>query len=345
VDRREFLAVSGAALTGVAHDYLGVEPPRLAAALGGEAVGDALMCQIEGVLPALRDTDHRLGGVPALTYAHGQFLTVGTLLRDARHQSPVTVRLLTALAELGDVAGYMAFDAGRHGLAQRYWITALHAAHQASNRPLASSILGNLSYQASWRGDGRTAVGLGEAALTAAAQGPTAVWAAAASRLAMAHASADQEQEFRRTWARAREFLTARPTTATPAWADYVSPSYLEGQAAYALIRLGRARRASGKALLAEGRAVLAPSSARNADAYRRAGVLGTAWLALGHAAAGDVDAACEAGRAALDRISAVRSPRCGALLRTLRADLARGRHRNPAARELIGYLDAARLS
>jgi hypothetical protein len=59
-------------------------------------------------------------------------------------------------------AGY---DTGRHGLAQRYYITALRAAHSADNRPLGAHILGSMAYQAACQGRPTEAVTLIETAV------------------------------------------------------------------------------------------------------------------------------------------------------------------------------------
>ncbi|KWW98113.1 hypothetical protein TH66_22865 [Carbonactinospora thermoautotrophica] len=345
MDRREFLAISGSALTTAGWDYLGLEPTRLAAALGGDTVGDTLTRQIETMIPSLRDADHRRGGLAGLPYVHAQFLAVGALLREGGHSDGITRRLLVALGELGDLAGYMAFDAGRHGLAQRYWLTALRAAREAGDQPLAASILGNLSYQATWREDGQDAVSLGEAAVLASTSATASVRAAATSRLASAYAANGQLSEFRRAAAQAREILENRRPAHDPGWAEFVSPDYLQAQSAYSLIQLGRARltqddRAGARKLLTEGETRLA--SDRRNDAYRRSDLLRNTWLALGYTARGDLERSCSAGRVALQGLAHVRSARCVELLRALRGELRRGRHTHPWVREFLPELDAA---
>jgi hypothetical protein len=52
---------------------------------------------------------------------------------------PTTIRRW--LAELGQLCGWCGYDAGQPGLAQRYYITALRAAHSADARPLGAHIL------------------------------------------------------------------------------------------------------------------------------------------------------------------------------------------------------------
>src|SRR5207248_469209 len=44
-------------------------------------------------------------------------------------------------SDLTQLAGWMAFDAGQHGLAQRYFFTGLRAAHDAGYRAMEAHIL------------------------------------------------------------------------------------------------------------------------------------------------------------------------------------------------------------
>lgn len=342
MDRREFLAVSGTALTGAATTYL--TAPRLDAALSGDRIGDGLMTQIEASLPALRDTDHRHGGQHAMTYVHGQWLTIAALIRDGHHRDTVTARLLAAFAELGDLAGYMAFDSGQHGLAQRYWLTALRAAHHATTRPLAASILGNLSYQAASRGYHTDAVTLAEAAARAARVAPAAVRVSSASRLATAHAAAGDVAGFRAAQHQSEDlFATGETRWPAPDWADFVSSSFLASQGAYALIRLGStsldSNRRTGRRLLAQGQDLLRPSLAPYRGEYQRSAVIRAAWLARAYLASGEIEEACSVGRVAMTRLTAVDSPRCRAPLTSLHTALrCGGRRHNQTVREFTAH-------
>jgi hypothetical protein len=138
MDRRIFLAVSGAALTGAAWEYLGLEPQRLLAALDGGGIGAELIGQLEGTIPLLWALDDAHGGARVLPYVSGAFQTAAHILRHAAPDTRMARRLFQIVAKLGQHAGWAAFDAGRHGLAQRYYLTALHAAHQAGDRQLPS---------------------------------------------------------------------------------------------------------------------------------------------------------------------------------------------------------------
>ncbi len=185
--------------------------------------------------------DHKGGGY-ALAFVGAQFQAVSLLLHQGGHRADITRRLLVALGELGQLAGWMAFDAGRHGLAQRYFFTALRAAHTAGDRPLAAHILGDLSYQAAWRTEGHEAVSLGEAALHAAAGATATTRASVLGRLAYAYAVAGDYEGFARARRQARETFEDRRPGNDPAWVYYLDQCHLDAQAGYSMVYMARAR-------------------------------------------------------------------------------------------------------
>lgn len=63
------------------------------------------------------------------------------------------------------LAAWMAYDTGRHGLAQQYMTKALHLARGADNRMLGGRTLAGMSHQANYLGHYGMAVNLAQAAL------------------------------------------------------------------------------------------------------------------------------------------------------------------------------------
>ena len=164
MDRRTFLAVSGGALSGLAWEYLGVEPARLLAAIDGDGADTTLITQLAAAVPALWALDDAHGGLRVLPYVSAQFQTAAHILRQGSHTAQVTRQLFGVVARLAQHAGWAAFDVGRHGLAQRYYLTALRAAHQAADRQLAAHVLGDLAFQAGSAGARKDAGELAEVA-------------------------------------------------------------------------------------------------------------------------------------------------------------------------------------
>ncbi|MFE2426969.1 carph-isopro domain-containing protein [Streptomyces sp. NPDC059373] len=350
VDRRRFLAISGAGLTAVVSQYLdgtagrGTYAPRMSAPLGA----DPLVDQVEHNLPLLQLLDDEHGGARHLPYVGAQFRSVGLLIHEGGHSDAVTTRLIRALAEIGQLAGWMAFDAADHGLAQRYFVTALRAAHQVNDLPLCAHILADLSFQAASRGHPADAVALGEAARRASDAAPLAVRASVLSRLAYAYATAGRTIDFARTRDTARELIERRGNGEEPRWMYFLTDNHLDCQAGYALIQLGRAQQRDGnttatQGFLSQGSALLTTGAytVPRGDPSQRRALFEGAWLALGHSARGELELACEVGQIAANRLDAVRSPRSTALLQQLAVDLRR-RQRNAHVSSFLPALEHA---
>lgn len=346
VDRRHFLAVSGSTLATAVSAYLAAELPA-AAAPPAQRGGDPLVEQIEASIPLLQQLDDAKGGAANLGYIGAQLRAVALVLHEGTYPAAVTRRLLVALADLGQLAGWMAFDANQHGLAQRYFFTGLRAAHDAGYIEMAAHILADLSFQAASSGHRSDGITLGEAARRHAVRTPAGVRASVDSRLAYAYAASGRINEFEHTYAGAADTFAGRDPASDPAWLYYLTPGHLDCQAGYALVLAGRDRLAegdrAGRAMLRRGTALLRTGAHNRPldDASQRRALYEGAWLALAYAARGDFEGACGEARAAIGRLGSVRSPRSNALLHQLSADFHR-RTRNPHVADLLPDLDRA---
>jgi hypothetical protein len=346
VDRRDFLAVSGSTLAGAVSAYMGGDPAAAALPQASED-GDLLIRQIEAAIPHLQQLDDAKGGAAGLGYVGAQLRAVALVLREGSYPAAATRRLLVALADISQLAGWMAFDAARHGLAQRYFFTGLRAAHDAGYTAMAAHILADLSYQAATRGYASDGVALGEAAGRQAARSSAGVRASVGSRLAYAYAAAGLFAEFERAYRASVDTLAGRDATADPAWLYYLTVNHLECQAGYALVLAGRRVQAegdrAGRAMLRRGAALLRTGAhcLPSDHAAQRRALYEGAWLSLAHTAEGDLESACAEARLAMGRLGSVRSPRSNALLRQLSADFGR-RVRNPQVSELLPDLKRA---
>jgi hypothetical protein len=111
VDRRLFLSASGAVLAQALTAFLGTSPP--AATVGAPTPEDPLVDQIAASIPQLQMLDDERGGAAGLNYVGAQVRAVLLVLRDGGHSEATTRRLLVALADLTQLAGWKAFDAGQ----------------------------------------------------------------------------------------------------------------------------------------------------------------------------------------------------------------------------------------
>jgi hypothetical protein len=88
---------------------------------------------------------------------------VATMLRGT-YSGAVGTELFSASALLTRLVGWMAYDVGVHGMAQRYFVQALRLAQASGDRTLGAYILASMSRQAVYLGHGREAVQLARVA-------------------------------------------------------------------------------------------------------------------------------------------------------------------------------------
>lgn len=349
VDRRRFLAISGAGLLAAVSQYLdgmagrGTFTPRITDREGS----DPLVAQVEQNLPLLQLLDDANGGARHLPYVGAQFRAVGLLLREGGFSQDATARLIRAFAEIGQLAGWMAFDSANHGLAQRYFVTALRAAHQVNDRELCAHILADMSFQAASRHHAEDAITLGEAARRASEAGTASVRASVLSRLAHGYAAAGHSADFERTSWLARELIETRAGyEVEPRWMYFLTPNHLECQTGYSMINLGRSafregQRSTGRRFMRRGQDLLETGAhmVSNGDPSQRRALFEGAWLALGYSASGEMERSIEIARTAVARLETVRSPRSTGLLQQLAVELRR-RQRNPHVKTFLPELE-----
>jgi hypothetical protein len=347
-DRRQFLALSGTALLSLVSEFLDNYPaPQGMTAPVGRS-GEPVVDQVEHNLPLLQQLDDDHGGARHLSYVGAQFRSVGLVVQEQHFSEAARTRLIRALAEVGQLAGWMAFDAGHHGLAQRYFSTALRAAHDVDDRLLGAHILGDMSFQAASRGDTATGVRLVEAARDASRQSAI-VHASVMSRAAFAYAAAGDGDQAQRAHAAARESIDTHRTGDTkPRWMYFLTPNHLDCQYGYALIGLGRSTTQTGttrkaRQLVREGQRLLESGNhAIPGTQYgQRRALFEGAWLTLSYSVSGDLERACEIGSTAIARRATVDSPRSDAVLRTVASEL-RKRGRNQYAHDFLPSLEHA---
>ena len=341
MDRRVFLAVGGAALTGPAWGYVdhlagrGGSFTALADVEPTTTVTSATVDAVAGMTAVIRNLGDVEGGhEDNLRIVHRHLTWVGTLLRRSRFSTnAVADRLLAEWAQLAQLAGWVAHDTGRHGLSQRYLTSGLHAAHSAGDRSVGTFLLVSMAQAAVSRGqlgDGidlgraaKDAVELANAAYESARSTPAAVRAQAASRFAQAQAAVGNARGFHAAADEARALLdTPGAVDALPPYLSWFGPDALESQLAHSALVLAEVTSRDSRSLLDDAEVVLGryatdPASTPVYAVYYPAG------LARAHVAAGDLERAVPAGYAALRRATTVRSRRCALVLSRLEADLA----------------------
>ncbi len=365
MDRRFFLAVSGASLTAPAWsyaDHLGARGGSFAAlADGGRTmtVTSTMVDAIAATTAGIRNLDDAEGGhEDNLRFVHHHLTYVARLLRQARFTNgAVANRLLAEWGQLSQQAGWLAHDTGKYGLSQRYFTSGLHAAHTAGDRSVGVYLLACMSSTAVHRGrlaDGidlgraaRDAVELANAAHEAARSTPAAVRALAASRFALAQAAAGNARGFNAAADEARALLdTPGALDTRPPYLTWFGPGAVERLLAQGALTLAGATSRESRGLLDGAEAILG-RAATDAASTSRSAVFDAAWLSRAHVVAGDLDRAVPAGLTALRRLPTVRSRHCALVLRRLETDLAAlpPTHRPASVRSLHDRLRATRVA
>lgn len=147
VDRRQFLVLVGMTLTSAAHEWL-FGPARVVASLHGERAGHELIDDLEHVIGTKRHRDDAIGGGTLLPSVREDLRLVVSMLRNAACPEDVGRRVHGVAAEMGRLAGWLAYDSDQHALAQRFWLAALRAAHVSGERATGANVLGFMSVQA-----------------------------------------------------------------------------------------------------------------------------------------------------------------------------------------------------
>jgi hypothetical protein len=106
--------------------------------------------RIRATIRYLMDLDFRFGGGHTrrmlLVYWNTEIVPA------LRRCYPEVIRreVMSAAADAAQLLGWSAYDAGRHGVAQRYFVQGLRLAREANDRLMGGQILSNLSHQANY---------------------------------------------------------------------------------------------------------------------------------------------------------------------------------------------------
>ncbi|MGV9678123.1 hypothetical protein ACWDSJ_22835 [Nocardia sp. NPDC003482] len=211
--------------------------------------------------------------------------------------------LAGAAAEQTYLLGWMAYDNGEHGAAQRYLIQALRLAEESGDAALGAHVLAGMADQATLLGHPHEGRRLAQAGRQGLGRGRSSacradLWTLEARALATvgdgqgaAHAIHEAERCFERV----------EPAT-EPEWARFIDTAYICGEWANAFRDLGLPKDA-------EPHARRSIAHARNQNRARR-GALSHAALAVAHVQNRDLEAAYVAGVRTIDLSRKVKSSR-----------------------------------
>jgi hypothetical protein len=261
-------------------------------------------------LANLRTVDDRATGGTLLTVvAHQQRLLAQLVVREGG-ASVGAYRYLALLAQYCQFGGWLAMDRGDHARAQRNFLLGLRLAQFVGDTDLASVITSCLAVQSLGRGALADANHLAREA-TRGGQTPATsaiLWMRRGRLGAAVGDVADAGESFHR----ARGFLDEVDGQPGPPWAYWLTPEILSAEEGRSLVDLDQPRAA--RVRLAR---VLTGQTVTGRDR-----VLYGAALAQAHAAAGDLDQACDELHQTAMRLPTTSSQRCRDLVQGVAADL-----------------------
>lgn len=246
VKRRAFLSLTGTALTAPAHQWLVHEPEPLVSGLSGRRISADMVRQLTAMISELRKMDDIAGGGGVLSLAQHEFSWVAGLLDQAVYDERTGRMLFVALAELGQLCGWAAYDAGHHALAQRYYVAALRATHSADDRPLGAHVLSCMAEQAARQGQPAEAMTLIETALAGMrGQQIPSLLAELYGRQAYAFATVGDVPGCAATISKLSTQIERLTPDAGPSWLYWVNPANMTCEVGNALRQLGHTQQAA----------------------------------------------------------------------------------------------------
>ena len=340
---------SGMDLTAVVLDQLHDAVVAARQRAGRERVHPEQVEVIAAHVFALRRLDDRHGGgALSVRYVTSELRSVIDMVEYANYDFATGQRLITIVADLAQLLGWLHFDSSRYGSAERCLLLSVGLCRALKDHDRAANVIGMLSYVSAFAGHGPQAVRLAEAAHAECRSNDPILRARLLGREATAAAADGDLARFRRCADRAAELLHQRRDGDRPAFLYYLSTTQLAAETGQALVTLASRSTANRDRLLGTGIQVLSgavdqmiSSDGHDGPAYARSGLLHSTFLARAHLLNGETAEAISTIRASLSLLPMVQSPRGRYYLRRLRPELAR-RSRSASVREFLPEFDGA---
>ncbi|MBB5826485.1 helix-turn-helix domain-containing protein [Micromonospora carbonacea] len=312
----------------LAHQWLIADPPQRYELSAGRQVGTETVARVERRVGQLRRLDDHVGGAQTYAMVIAELEATAGLLRAGTHSEVVGRRLLAAAADLCQLAGFVAEDAGRTADARRYYLAGMRAAHAAGDTASAANCLSTLSYLEASTGDRREAVTLARSAYAGGRQAAEATGRALLlERVAWAHARVGEASQAERALGMVEEAYAGRDPSAAPPWAYWLSPDEVEIMAGRVWTELRRPLRAVP---------ILERVTAGYGSEVPRESSLYLTWLAEALLQAGEVERAADVAGRALELARRAQSQRATRRVAELRRLLVEVAANSVAAREFV---------
>ena len=301
---------AGSALR-LAQEWRTTEAPQVEEMRAGRRVGDRLARLVRERVALLRRMDDVLGGGDLHDLVGTELRSTLGAVREAAYTEETGRALLAAVADLCQLAGWVASDAGLSRRAERYYLGGVQAAHAAQDPTLVANLLSSLSYQVANVGDPREAVLLATGAHREAERVATPLARALLlERVAWANARVGDLRATEAALGAAWDAFVTKEPDEGPSWAYWLTADEVDIMAGRCLTELRRPRRAVP---------LLAPVLARYDAGRPRELALYLSWLAEAHVYADEVDRAATVATRALQLSAGVASTRSRQRVQLLR--------------------------
>lgn len=241
-------------------------------------------------------------------------------LLDQHHKPAVRRALFQSASEQTYLAGWMAYEAANHGLAERYLIQSLRLAQESGDALLGSHVLAGMSDQATLMGHPHEGLKLAQTGQHGLRRHrPSAALSDLCALEARAHAALGDQRASLAAIARAESTFDQIAADDEPEWARFIDVPYLWGEFANCARDLQ----------LPELGQTFAQQSITESARQRRArrGALSTYGLAISHLQRGELDVACDTAQHALTLAHSVQSVRLSQALQDFQHRIAPHRH------------------
>jgi len=296
----------------LAHEWLVTDPPQVYEMRAGRRIGSAIVEQIGQRVHQMRLLDDHVGGLDTYKLVTDELNTTLELLRQAAYTEPVGRRLLAAIGELCQLAGYVAVDAGRPREATRRYLTGVRAAHAGGELPGAANNLSSLAYLIANTADPREGALMAASADCGARHEATATTRALLlERVAWTQARAGEPAAVDRALGRAEQVYSGRQPANDPIWVYWLTEDEIAIMAGRCWTQLHRPLRAVP---------ILEEATQGYGEDTPRESALYLTWLAEAYLQANEVEQAAEVAMRALELARHARSERTTARLTELRA-------------------------
>ncbi|MGH3768612.1 MAG: helix-turn-helix domain-containing protein [Pseudonocardiaceae bacterium] len=284
------------------HEWLVTETPQTLEITVGRRIGMGMVDTVIRRVAQLRRVDDFIAGRELQPLVERELRATARLLREAAYTDQVGRALLSAVAELCQLAGWVTVDAGAPERAARHLALGVQAAHAAGDRPTAANLVSTLAYQVANRDDPREAVLLARSA-TAGARGHASATTRALlqERVAWAHARDGEARQTERALSAVDTEYDRRRPADDPEWVYWLDEDEIVIMAGRCYVELEQPGRAIP---------LLTEVLKRYDERQTRESALYTSWLAEAHIQAGDLEHAVALAERTLELSSSTSSSR-----------------------------------